>query len=584
MEKLFLSLQMEVGRVLVLLTMLLLVVAIYTTQTTPKAKDIGEIPDISKMYKIKPGHKVEPVIFEPQKKIRLSRSTYKVNSYIDFKPYKETFKQFGHYMVRFLKDIHDPHYVGNLYNINRPKGSPPVQLGQSDKHHFGMFACKQPTYKCGIQNQYTQLRKEAFKLNSMYRSTHEKFLRAIDHMEFHPTLGRPKEKPEVRLKRQIQGRSRRTQMLNQIKKMTREDVEMIKEIDEWLSMQYNQTSGPRRNKRFGLATWVLGWGLYRTYSTIRHIKDNIRTLREQNLLQQDQIIELSHYLNIIYGHVSSNRHAITNLQVRMAEINKTLIATLSDIKFFKYTVAIVNDIRINLAKLTLGSLEQNVNDVCEYLRVLSARQVNPLIIPPDTLRKVLAKVKEDMNRNPRLKLPEDPNLNIWNYYTIMKITPIVMDDFLLILLTIPLTDQSLEMDLYKIYNLPTLHPKLKIEFTYQIEGKYLAISKSRLYAAMPTAREIRICETTEGYLCLMNQALYPIGKLEWCSYALFAQDQNKVRQYCAINTQKRDANRAQSLDGYLWAVSSLKKGKMQVRCLLDTHVVDIKPPLTIIYI
>ena len=92
----------------------------------------------------------------------------------------------------------------------------------------------------------------------------------------------------------------------------------------------------------------------------------------------------------------------------------------------------------------------------------------------------------------------------------MKITPLVMDDFLLILLTIPLTDQSLEMDLYKIYNLPTLHPKLKIEFTYQMEGEYLAISKSRLYAAIPTAREIRICEATEGYLCLMNQALYPL--------------------------------------------------------------------------
>ena len=253
--------------------------------------------------------------------------------------------------------------------------------------------------------------------------------------------------------------------------MTREEVEMIKEVDAWLSMQYNQTSSPGRDKRFGLATWVLGWGLYKTYSTIRHIKDNIRTLQEQNLLQQDQIIELSHYLNITYGHVSSNRYAITNLQVRMAKINKTLIATLSGIKFLKYTVAIVNDIKINLAKLTLGimSLEQNVNAVYEYLRVLSTRRVNPLIIPPDTLRKVLAKVKEDMNRNPRLKLSEDPNLNIWNYYTIMKITPIVMDDFLLILLTIPLTDQSLEMDLYKIYNLPTLHPKLKIEFTYQIE-------------------------------------------------------------------------------------------------------------------
>ena len=178
-KKLFLSLQMEVGRVLVLLTILLPVVAIYTTRTTPKAKDISEITDISRKYKIKPGHKVEPVIFEPQKKIRLSRSTYKVNSYIDFKPYKETFKQFGYYMVRFLKDIHDPHYVGNLYNINRPKGSPPVQLGQSEKHHFGTFAWKQATCKCRIQNQYAQFRREAFKLNSIYRNIHEKFLELL---------------------------------------------------------------------------------------------------------------------------------------------------------------------------------------------------------------------------------------------------------------------------------------------------------------------------------------------------------------------------------------------------------------------
>ena len=60
---------------------------------------------------------VEPVIFEPQRKTKLSRSTYKVSSYIDFKPYKETFKQFGRYMARFLKDIHDPHYVENLWPI-----------------------------------------------------------------------------------------------------------------------------------------------------------------------------------------------------------------------------------------------------------------------------------------------------------------------------------------------------------------------------------------------------------------------------------------------------------------------------------
>ena len=84
------------------------------------------------------------------------------------------------------------------------------------------------------------------------------------------------------------------------------------------------------------------------------------------------------------------------------------------------------------------------------------------------------------------------------------------------------------MNLYKVYNLPALHPKLKVEFTYELEEEYLAITKNKLYAALPTAREIRICKGTGGYLCLMNQALYPIDKLEWCIYALFTN--NKIER------------------------------------------------------
>ena len=79
----------------------------------------------------------------------------------------------------------------------------------------------------------------------------------------------------------------------------------------------------------------------------------------------------------------------------------------------------------------------------------------------------------------------------------------------------------------------------------------------------------------------MNQALFPIDKLEWCIYALFTNDEKKKREYCSINTQRRDANKAQSLEGYLWAVTAFEPGKMQIRCLTDIHVINIKPPLTI---
>ena len=293
---------------------------------------------MSKEYQIKPGSRIEPVICEPQRKIRLSRSTYKVNSYVDVKPYKETFKQFGYYIKKFIIDLHDPHYVSTLYNVDRPEGEAPIKIGTNVKKHFGTFNCRQATYKCRIQNQYFQLKREALKVNAIYRSTHQKFLRAIDHIEFDPTLGRPKTSQGVRLKRSSHGNERTgtAGYVSQIKDLTDQDIRMLRQVIQLLNTQYlNKTTKMIRRKRFGLASWVMGWEFLQIYNSIKAIKNNIRSLHEQNLLQQNQIIELSHYLNITSGHVSCNRYAITNLQVRMAEVNKTLIVALSDVKFVK---------------------------------------------------------------------------------------------------------------------------------------------------------------------------------------------------------------------------------------------------------
>ena len=542
------------------------------TTTGPSPQQPYGYEEMSEEHKIKVGNRIEPVIFEPQWKIKLSRSTYKVTSYVDFKPYKQAFKQFGQYMGKFLADIHDPRYVSTLYKAGTNERDPLIKEEEIEaKTFFTDVTCTQLTYKCRIQNQFIQLKREAVKINQIYLETYRKFLRAIDHMEFHPTLGRTKTESTVRLRRQPNGKdqtAQTSQYTNQREGLTKEDILMLKQADELIKTKFlNKTSKSRRNKRFGLAGWIMGWGIG-YFTSFRTIKDNIRTLQMQNKLQQDQILELFHYLNITYAHVSTNRYAITNLQVQLAQGNQSLMATMQTVRFLRFTVTVITDIRIILAKLTLGvmGLQQNVKAIYEYLRVLSSKQVNPLLIPPDALRGILAHIKDDMKRNPRLQLPEDPNVNIWNYYPIMKITPIVMDDFLLIILTIPLTDQSLEMNLYKVYNLPALHPKLKVEFTYELEGEYLAITKNKLYAALPTAREIRICKGTGGYLCLMNQALYPIDKLEWCIYALFTNNKKKKRE------------------GYLWAITTFEPGKMQIRCLTDTHIIDIKSPLTIIYV
>ena len=78
--------------------------------------------------------------------------------------------------------------------------------------------------------------------------------------------------------------------------------------------------------------------------------------------------------------------------------------------------------------------------------------------------------------------------------------------------------------------------------------------------------------TTSGGLCMMNQALYLIERIEWCIYALFIKDSLKIAKFCLVETKVRHANSVVSLEGYMWAIGSMATTKLQIRCLTDTYL------------
>lgn len=93
----------------------------------------------TKDSELKPGQYLEPVIFRPMKKFRLSRSTYKVSSFVDFRPYYKTFRAYGRYLQQFKKDLNDSQHIGSLYNINRTRGD----RWEGSKHNvFAGGPCK----------------------------------------------------------------------------------------------------------------------------------------------------------------------------------------------------------------------------------------------------------------------------------------------------------------------------------------------------------------------------------------------------------------------------------------------------------
>ena len=165
---------------------------------------------------------------------------------------------------------------------------------------------------------------------------------------------------------------------------------------------------------------------------------------------------------------------------------------------------------------SLYALQSDTDSFFEYMRALASQELNPMIIAPNILKDVLHKIEADIKSHARLKLCEDPESNIWSYYGTIKLTPIVLEDCLMLILTVPLVDQSLQMNLYKIYNLPMLHPTLHVHTQYELESSYIATVMDGMFVTLPTALDVRLCLMMNGHLCMFNQALYPVEQTNWC--------------------------------------------------------------------
>ena len=57
---------------------------------------------------------VHPVIFEPQPKIKLTQSSYKVTSFLNFQPFLKGFQSVYQYLEDLIKDLNNPRYFQRL--------------------------------------------------------------------------------------------------------------------------------------------------------------------------------------------------------------------------------------------------------------------------------------------------------------------------------------------------------------------------------------------------------------------------------------------------------------------------------------
>ena len=344
--------------------------------------------------------------------------------------------------------------------------------------------CIQHLYECQAKLKFEKFKWEIHYIMKIFHSTYRKFLTTIDHIDYHPS--------------QLQSNITRTKRSvtyeiyghyhSPTKTLTPSEESFLTAFMEAL---YKINPSLHKNlshmKRVGIFTWILGWGIFSNARNIAKIRDNIHALQKQNQLQDKQIKQLANYLNLTMHQVDRHSEMLYELDTKMTIMNKTIQQIMWNVDAMRYEMNLLDFFQNKLYRVytSLYALQSDAESLFEYMRALASQELNPMIISPDILKNILHKIETDIKSHARLKLYEDPETNIWSYYRTIKLTPIVLADYLMLILTVPLIDQSLHMNLYKVYNLPMLHLILHVHAQYEIENSYLATVMDGMFITLP---------------------------------------------------------------------------------------------------
>ena len=80
-----------------------------------------------------------------------------------------------------------------------------------------------------------------------------------------------------------------------------------------------------------------------------------------------------------------------------------------------------------------------------------------MLIPPSSLDDVLSNVKRAMSSHFHLNLSTDPDAEIHTYYELLQNICIVLDEYLVEVLQIPLVDKSIILFAYKACNISIIY-------------------------------------------------------------------------------------------------------------------------------
>ena len=346
-----------------------------------------------------PNNWTHSVIFEPQPKIQLTCLSYKVTSFLDFQPFINRFQSVNDYLDKLWTDIQNPYYFRHSFIPIAHINIDPTINNSHIENFLNSRACIERPYSCQAKMQFEKFKWEIHYIIKIFHATYKKFLTAIDHIDYHPF-----QTPNniTRTKRSITYEIHGCYS-SPTKTLTPSEEHFLNAFMEAL---YKINPSLHKNlshmKRVGIFTWILGLGIFLNARNIAKIKDNIHALQKQNQLQDKQIKQLAHCLNLTMHQVDKHNKMLYEMDTKMTIMNKTIQHILWNLDAIQYETNLLHFFQNKLYRVytSLYALQLDTESLFKYMRALASQELNPMIIPPDILKNILHRIEQILNHMP----------------------------------------------------------------------------------------------------------------------------------------------------------------------------------------
>jgi hypothetical protein len=323
-----------------------------------------------------------------------------------------------------------------------------------------------------------------------------------------------------------------------------------------------------------------------TEADIESVRVNVRRIAKDQQSLRHVVNESLTILKRVQGQVRDNRRTInaiidevTNITIRLDLFG----INLEKLKQYVRLYAMLDRANAEVREM-LNIARDHLQVTRLQLSMLSLGHLSSTVIAPSELQSLLIGIKGQLS--PQFTLPFDPMKDIWTFYKTITCTTLIDADHVIVVIAIPLLDNTGMYEVYKVHNIPvpylrsnTTHMRAK----YRLESDHIAVDLKRTKFAALSELEAKDCSNTLRPYCTFRSPAYSVMATKMCIMHLFNGAKDKIKQHCqemvVLNAPSPQAEYLR--DGH-WLITSDEPLTLSILCNTTQSTVVTKTPIDII--